>query len=128
MAEGPALKLYARFISFSFDDGNIAHSELNKNREAIPLGRASLLAVPPKLHADQGKKISPPSQNTWDENFLAVPPKLPAAISCSLYRANPSDSSFAAPERNIFALLLSRIIRQLSESLANCFSFIALVL
>lgn len=88
----------------------------------------------------------------WDEpSILAVPPKLPLACVenkkapiphgtrtargatqfaegqlFSLYRANPSDSSFAAPERNRYALLLSCINRQLSKSVARCFSFIAL--
>ena len=58
--------------------------------------------------------------------LLAVPPNLPKANFLSLYRASPSNSSFAAPERNRYALLLSCINRQLSESLAGCFSFIAL--
>lgn len=40
-----------------------------------------------------------------------------AAISNSLYRAIPSDSSFAAPEWNKYVLLLPYTTRQLSAKL-----------
>ena len=46
---------------------------------------------------------------------IMVPPKLTCVLLYSLYRASPSDSSSAAPERNKYVLLLPRTTRQLSE-------------
>ena len=44
-----------------------------------------------------------------------MPPKLPMANFSALYRAYPSNSSFAASERNSCTCLLACINRQLSE-------------
>lgn len=48
-----------------------------------------------------------------------MPPNLPMANFSALYRAYPSNSSFAASERNSYACLLARINRQLSEKLCT---------
>ena len=59
--------------------------------------------------------------------LLAVPPKFSYKNSylLSLYREHPLNSSLKAPERNDSGHLLARINRQLSESIALRFSFIA---